>query len=84
MVKNGKEQAYVRLAVLAIFIVNQGLIIFGYEPLPFSDDQIYEGISLVALALGTIWVWYKNNNTTAEALAGQAEVERLKAVKKKN
>lgn len=82
MVKNGKEKAYVRLAVLAVFIINQGLIIFGYDPLPFSDEQIYEGISLVALALGTLWVWYKNNNTSDVALAGQAEIERIKGARK--
>ena len=82
MVKNNKSNAIVRLVVLVILIINQTLITLGYEPLPFSDEQIYEGVSIVALVVGTIWVWWRNNNLTDEALAGQGEVERLKGVRK--
>lgn len=83
MVKNDKSNAIIRLIVLAILIVNQTLITFGFEPLPFSDEQIYEAVSIVALVVGTIWVWWKNNNLTDEALSGQAEIERLKGAHKK-
>lgn len=83
MVENNKSNAIIRLIVLAILIVNQALITFGFEPLPFSDEQIYEAVSIAALVAGTIWVWWKNNNVTDEALAGQSEIERLKGAKKK-
>lgn len=82
MVKNNKSNAIVRLVVLVILIINQALITFGYEPLPFSDEQIYETVSIVALVLGSLWVWWKNNNVTDVALAGQGEIERLKGVRK--
>lgn len=78
MVKNNKSNAIVRLVVLLVLIINQALITFGYEPLPFSDEQIYEAVSVVALVLGSLWAWYRNNNLTDEALSGQAEIERLK------
>ena len=82
MVKNNKSNAIVRLIVLAVLIVNQTLITLGYEPLPFSDEQIYDAVSIVALTVGTIYVWWKNNNVTDVALAGQAEIERIKGARK--
>lgn len=83
MVKNNKQSAIVRLVVLVILIVNQALISFGYEPLPFSDEQIYEAISIAALVVGSLWIWWKNNNVTDVALAGQSEIERLKEAREK-
>ena len=78
MVKNNKQSAIVRLVVLVILIVNQTLITLGYDPLPFSDEQIYEAVSIVALVVMTLYSWWKNNNVTDIALVGQAEIERLK------
>ena len=83
MVKNNKQSAIVRLVVLVILIINQTLITLGYEPLPFSDEQVYEAVSIVALVLGSLWIWWKNNNVTDVALAGQSEIERLKEAHKK-
>lgn len=83
MVENNKVNAIVRLVVLAILIINQTLITIGYEPLPFSDEQIYEAISIAALVVGSLWIWWKNNNVTDVAIAGQAEIERLKEARKK-
>ena len=83
MVKNNKQSAIVRLVVLVILIVNQTLITLGYEPLPFSDEQVYEAVSIVALVVVSLYSWWRNNNVSEEALAGQAEVERLKEAHKK-
>lgn len=82
MVKNNKSNAIIRLIVLAVLIVNQTLITLGYEPLPFSDEQIYESVSIVALVVVSLYSWWRNNNVSEEALAGQAEIERLKKSKK--
>lgn len=82
MVKNNKSNAIIRLVVLAVLIVNQTLITLGYEPLPFSDEQVYEAVSIVALVVGSLWVWWKNNNVTDVAIAGQAELERIKGARK--
>ena len=82
MVKNNKQSAIVRLVVLVILIITQTIVTLGYEPLPFSDEQIYEAVSIVALTVGTIYVWWKNNNVTDVALAGQAEIERIKGARK--
>lgn len=72
------QQAIVRLAVLVILLINQALILFGWNPLPFSEEQIYEGVSSVATVLVAIWVWWKNNNVTKEAQEAQKYLDELK------
>ena len=82
MVKNNKSNAIVRLVALVILMLNQALVTLGYNPLPFSDEQIYEAVSIVAVVGVTLWNWWKNNNVTDIALAGQAEIERIKGARK--
>src|SRR5699024_1072756 len=76
--KNNKTQGIIRLIVLVILLLNQSLISFGYNPLPFSEEQIYEGLSSVALVISAIYSWWKHNNITPEAEAAQVELERKK------
>ena len=83
MVKNGKENAVFRIIVLVILIINQVLIILGHDPLPYDENQIYEFVSTLGLAIFAIYSSYKNNNLTQEALAGQGELERLKKARRK-
>lgn len=82
MVKNNKQSAIVRLVALVILMLNQALVTLGYNPLPFSDDQIYEAVSIIAVVVIAIWTWWKNNNITDVALAGQSEIERIKGGRK--
>ena len=70
--------AITRLAALVILLLNQTLITLGYNPLPFSDEQIYEAISSVLTVGVAIWTWYRNNDTTDEAVAGTAVTKDMK------
>ena len=79
--KNNKTAGIVRLVVLVILLANQALVSFGYNPLPFSEEQIYEGVSTVALAVSAIYAWWKHNNITNEAEEAQVVLERKKARK---
>ena len=74
-------QAYIRLAVLVILLINQILITLGWTPIPFSEEQIYEGISSVALVGVALWNWWKNNNVTEEAQEAQIYLNELKSKK---
>src|SRR5699024_1145494 len=65
--KNNKTQGIIKLIVLVILLLNQTLISLGYKPLPFSEEQIYEGLSSVALVISAIYSWWKHNNITPEA-----------------
>lgn len=73
------KQAYVRLSVLIILLVNQSLIVMGWDPLPFNEEQIYEGVSSVATVAMAIYTWYKNNNVTKEAERAQEYLDELKS-----
>lgn len=77
--KNNKTAGIVRLVVLLILLINQTLISFGYNPLPFSEEQIYEGVSSIALAVTAIYTWYRNNNMTRKAEQAQLDLENKKS-----
>lgn len=72
------QQAIVRLVVLVILLINQTLIVMGWSPLPYTEDQIYEAVSSVATVAVAIWTWYKNNNVTKEAQQAQEYLDKLK------
>ena len=79
--KNNKTAGIVRLVVLLILLINQTLISFGYNPLPFSDEQIYEAVSTVALVVSALYSTYRNTNLTTDAEEAQVVLERKKARK---
>jgi len=76
------QTAIIRLVVLALLLVNQILVTFGFNPLPFSEDQIYEGVSSAATVVMAIWAWWKNNSTSKEAIRADEYLKELKKRKK--
>lgn len=78
-----KLDAYVRLAVLIVLLGNQTLLLLGYDPLPFDENQIYEGLSTVALVLASLWTYWKNNSITDEAVKADIYLQELKKERKK-
>lgn len=74
------QQAIVRLVVLAVLLLNQSLVVMGWNPLPFSEDEIYEGVSSAATVIMALYAWWKNNSITKEA---QQADEYLKELKEK-
>ena len=57
----------VRVSVLIVLLINQLLIGFGFEALPFSDEQIYEGLSTVATVVMSIVTTYYDTDVTKQA-----------------
>ena len=57
----------VRVSVLIVLLINQLLIGFGFEALPFSDEQIYEGLSTVATVIMSIVTTYYDTDVTKQA-----------------
>lgn len=72
------KQAIVRLVVLAILLLNQLLVTLGWNPLPFSEEQIYEAVSSVATVAMAIWAWWRNNSITKEAQEADDYMRELK------
>ena len=68
----------VRTVVLGVALVNQALIIAGKNPLPFTNEEVSEGVSMVLTAGAAIWAWWKNNSFTQPAIEADMELKRLK------
>ncbi len=69
---------WIRTAFLLVSLINQLLTVFGWNPLPFSSEEIYQGLSAIATVIAGLWAWWKNNSFTAGALKADAYMEKLK------
>ncbi|MFD1066706.1 phage holin [Oceanobacillus locisalsi] len=61
------DNKWVRLIVFVIVAVNSGFMMAGYELLPFDNDQIVVGLSVVAMVVSELWNHWKNNSYTNSA-----------------
>lgn len=79
MVKSG---TIVRTIVLAIVLINNILTMNGINPLPFSEDELYEIVSGIATIAASLWAWWENNSFTKAAIKADEEYDRIKAEEK--
>lgn len=53
--------AIARTVVLVVALINQSLTSLGYNPLPFSDTEVYDAATVVLTVGASLIAWYKNN-----------------------
>lgn len=63
-----KKETYIRTILTFIALINSVLLIMGKEAFPYSDSEIYQGVSAVFAVLTTLWSWWKNNSFSKAAL----------------
>lgn len=63
-----EKMTIVRTAVLVFALVNQVLTISGYNPLPFTDEEFGQSVSMVLTVGASLWAWWKNNSFTQNAI----------------
>ena len=68
----------VRTVVLMLAIGNQLLTSWGKNPLPWSEEELYEGVSAGVTALSALISWWKNNSFTKEARLADQYLKKLK------
>lgn len=73
-----RVKAVVTILVTLFSLVNAGLSLAGFNPLPFTDEQVSATLFAVVGVIGTIYGWWKNQNITSASLAGQQLVDTLK------
>lgn len=78
---NQRLAAFARLIVPFYALVNAFLLSIGYNPMPFSDEEVTAAVNAVIGAVGTLYVWWKNNNITREAQEAQMLHDQVKRVK---
>nr|DAI21802.1 MAG TPA: holin [Caudoviricetes sp.]DAR24690.1 MAG TPA: holin [Caudoviricetes sp.] len=62
------KETIARTVVLFVALLNTVLNACGKNPLPFSDDEVYTGVSAVVATVAAVWAWWKNNSFTAAAV----------------
>lgn len=72
-------ETVVRTIVLAVTLFNQILTMFGKNPLPFAEDELYSILTTAATIAATLWAWWKNNSFTSEAIRADKYLAELKS-----
>ncbi len=62
--KNMTAGTLARTITLVVALLNLVLTGFGKNPLPFSDEQIYAGLSALVTVVAALAAWWKNNSFT--------------------
>lgn len=74
------KETLIRTLVLAVAMINQVLTVFGKNPLPFSNEAVYEALSLVFTAGASLWAWWKNNSFTASAVEADHYLKAVRTI----
>lgn len=71
-------KAITLLIVQLYSVIQTGLTLAGISELPFASDEVSAGITGAIAVLSSIYAWWRNNNVTKAALAGQALTNSIK------
>lgn len=70
---------WVRIGGMILILANQiAVSLFNFQLLPFEDEEIYEGLTVVLTAAWSIYTLWKNNSVTKEAQLGDQVAHQLK------
>ena len=81
--KKISKETLIRTSVLAIALINSVLTMLGKNPLPFSENEIYQAISAICTVVASLWTWWKNNSFTDAAIRADEYMDALKLQAKK-
>lgn len=68
----------VRTLVMVLVIINTILTMIGRNPLPYSEEELYSGLSVLVNTIVVLWVWWKNNSFTKAAVEADSIMKMLK------
>ena len=82
-IKNVDKSVWVRVIALFLVLANQiSVSFFEFKLLPFADEEIYEGVSIVVTTAVAFWTSWKNNSFTDEAQEADVYLTEQKEKKK--
>ena len=79
MMKNVKSDTIIRTILTFVALVNSVLVIMDKDKLPWTEDEVYQGVSAVFAVATGIWSWWKNNSFSPEAIKADEYKDELKA-----
>lgn len=72
MKMNIKPATIARIGALLVALTNQFLVMFGRNILPFTENMVYQVISLIAVIItSAVNAWYNNDITRIALLCGR-------------
>lgn len=74
-----KGETIARTIALFVMLLNTILSAIGLNPLPYSDTEVFEGLSTVVTVIVALWAWWKDNDITQTALARKAKLAELES-----
>lgn len=63
-----KKGTIIRTVCLVLALANQVLTVCGKNPLPYSEEEVYEGLSMMFTVGTALVAWWKNNSFTPKAI----------------
>ena len=81
--KKISKETLIRTGVLILTLANTILSALGKNPIPFSENDIYQAVSAICTVVATIWAWWKNNSFTTAAIKADEYMNALKLQEKK-
>lgn len=67
-----------RTIILMLALINQVLVVLGYNVIDISDDTINTMISTAITIVTAIVAWWKNNSFTQAAIEADAVMKNIK------
>lgn len=67
-----------RTVVLVFALTNQVLTMSGWNPLPFSEEDVYTGCTLLLTVGASLAAWWHDNPVTQKALQKVEDNKRLR------
>ena len=80
--KNVSKDTWARTVFLFLSLTNQFLAVFGKDTLDFTEDEIYQAVSLLATIISTLMAWWKNNSFSETAQAADVVLKNLNESKR--
>ena len=76
--KKVETATIVRTAVLIVALVNQALVISGKSPIPYSEEEVGQAVSMIITVAASLWAWWKNNSFTQAAISADEVLKKYK------
>ena len=68
----------VRTAVLVFALINQVLTVCNINPLPFSEEEVSQAVTVVLTVGSALWAWWKNNSFSQAAIKADDYKDHIK------